>query len=91
MRSEVRLIWDEGEIAGWQWRVLVEMYPHIKKRESVRRAYEATFTPQEQDDIAVLYDKFRRWMFRTGAPNEHEASLAEVALIQRAVAFFGTL
>ena len=47
MRAEVRIIWDASEIAGWQWQILVEMYPKIRTCGSVRRKYEAKFDAAE--------------------------------------------
>jgi hypothetical protein len=113
MRAETRIIWDASEIAGWQWQILVEMYPKVRGsvgvcREyaanyrmgahpssgscgSIRRKFEAQFNESEREQIAALYEKFRRWANVTGAPSEHEAKPSEVALIQRAVAFFGTV
>ena len=91
MRAETRIIWDASEIAGWQWGIIVEMYPKTWTCGSVRRKYEAKFDAAEREQIAKLYEQFRRWANVTGAPSEHEARPAEVAMIQRAVAFFGTV
>ena len=91
MRAETRIIWDASEIAGWQRQIIVEMYPKVKTCGSIRRKYLAAFTYEEREAIRELYEQFRRWANVTGAPSEHEAKPNEVALIQRAVAFFGTV
>lgn len=70
--------------------VIVEMWQKGKSG-AARRAYGAVFTEKERDVIAAYHARFYRWHVVTGTPHKVCCYLSTLRLLQRAVAFFGSL
>lgn len=77
--------------------VIVEMWKNIfvngnrKIGGRVGRAFKEQFTEAERKMISKWHTKFYRWYLVTGTPRKVAMRLKTVELLQRAVAFFGTI
>lgn len=77
--------------------VVVEMWKHIFTHGNRRiggrigRAFMEQFTEVERKTISKWHTKFYRWYLVTGTPKRVVLRLKTLQLLQRAVAFFGTI
>jgi hypothetical protein len=70
--------------------VVVEMYDKVKAGRK-RVAYYKEFTDAERKVVSRWHTRFRNWHLVSGTPDRIAIKPATLALLQRAVNFFGSL
>ncbi len=70
--------------------VIVESWDRAKSGRG-RRAYEAAFTESERASLAEHYKTLRGWYLQTGTPDQVHMPLGDIALLERACAFFASV
>lgn len=77
------------EIQKLHYQVMVEMWNKVMESMSRRKKYQEAFNEKERNTLSRYYKIFYAWYLKTGAPESCVMSPDTLALLERAINFFG--